>query len=181
VSVFPYLRHFVGSLLQHSDARFRFIATGCLPDQVQLMEDFAADHAPRVTELFVSSESMERHGTALETRDDGDHFCFVDPDIVAEWPFIEPFAAALDEGCAGVTSGMGIWTDDMTVPRATRGSPASASPPPMATSSAAPHFAIYRVALLRATMARWALGIRLGRRTRIRQGGAARGARPSGL
>jgi hypothetical protein len=58
----------VGSLLQHSDARFRFVATGCLPDQVQLMEDFAAAHAPRVTELLVSSESMERHGTRARHR-----------------------------------------------------------------------------------------------------------------
>jgi hypothetical protein len=65
-SVFPYLRHFVGSQLRHSDARFRFVANGCAPDQMRLMEEFAAANAPRVIEVFVSSESMERHGTALE-------------------------------------------------------------------------------------------------------------------
>jgi hypothetical protein len=69
------------------------------------MGEAAAAHADRVMEVFVSSASMERHGTALDAvlqaRDDGDHFCFVDPDIIAEAPFLEPFAAALDEGGRG--------------------------------------------------------------------------------
>jgi hypothetical protein len=165
-SVFPYLRYFVGSQLRHSDARFRFVANGCPPDQVRLMEQFAAVHAQQVIEVFVTSESMERHGTALDVvlqaRDDGDYFCFVDPDIIAEAPFLGPFAAALDDGCAGVTSGKGIWTDDVTVPRGHPGIPGECFYSADGYLFGSPHFAMYRAAAVRATMARWDVGFGSG-------------------
>src|SRR5690606_13602930 len=101
-SVFPYLRWFTASLLHHGAARFRFVANGCPPDQIDLMEEFAAAHAERVVEGFVSSMSMERPGDALDAvfaaRDDGDHFCFLDPDILAEGPFLRELLAAIDDG-----------------------------------------------------------------------------------
>ena len=65
-SVFPYLRHFVASQIRYSGARFRFVANGCPPDQVQLMEEFVASTHGRVLEVFVSSTTMSRHGAALD-------------------------------------------------------------------------------------------------------------------
>jgi hypothetical protein len=165
-STFSYLRHLVGSQLRHSDARFRFVANGCPPDQVRLMDEFAAAHAEQVIEVFVSSASMTRHGTALDTvlqaRDDGDHFCFVDPDIIAEAPYLAPFAAALEEGCAGVTSGKGIWVEDVMVPRGHLGIPGECFYSPDGYLFGSPHFAMYRAAPLRATMARWNVGFGSG-------------------
>jgi hypothetical protein len=161
-SVFPYLRYFVASQMRHSDARFRFVANGCPPDQVGLMEEFAGVHADRIVEVFVASTSMERHGAALDTvfeaRDDGDFFCFVDPDILAQRPFVRDFGHALDHGCASVTSGKGIWTDDVTVPAGHRGVPGEYFYSPDGYLFGSPHFAMYRTTPLRATMARWGAG-----------------------
>jgi len=161
-SVFPYLRYFVASQLRHSDVRFRFVANGCPEDQVELMHGFAAAHPDRVVEVFVSSTSMERHGAALDTvlaaRDDGDHFCFIDPDILAEAPFIRRFVAALHDGCMGVTSGKGIWTDDVTVPPGHPGVPGECFYSQDGFLFGSPHFAMYRSPPLRETMFRWGAG-----------------------
>jgi hypothetical protein len=161
-SVFPYLRRLVASQFHHSDARFRFVANGCPPGQVRMMKEFAAAHAERVVEVFVSSTAMERHGAALdavlEARDDGDYFCFVDPDIVAERPFIRSFADALENGCAGVTSGRGIWNNDVTVPPGHRGVPGECFYSADGFLFGSPHFAMYRVEPLRETMSRWGVG-----------------------
>jgi hypothetical protein len=158
-SVFPYLRHVVASQLRHSGARFRFVANGCPPAQVTLMEEFGEAHADRVAEVVVTSTSMERHGAALDkvfaSRDDGEYFCFVDPDIVAEGPFLGDFAAALADGCAGVTSGRGVWTDDVTVPRGHPGVPGEYFYSPDGYLFGSPHFAMYHAGPLRETMDRW--------------------------
>ena len=163
-SVFPYLKHFVVSQIRHSEARFRFVANGCPPDQVDLMRQFAASHADRVVEVFVSSWSMDRHGDALdsvlEQRDDGEHFCFVDPDILAEGPFLPEFVEALEGGCAGVTSGKGIWNDDPTVPPGHPGVPGECFYSQDGFLFGSPHFAMYRSDLLRETRAR--RGVRFG-------------------
>ena len=163
-SVFPYLKHFVVSQIRHSEARFRFVANGCPPDQVDLMRQFAASHADRVVEVFVSSWSMDRHGDALdsvlEQRDDGEHFCFVDPDILAEGPFLPEFVEALEGGCAGVTSGKGIWNDDPTVPPGHPGVPGECFYSQEGYLFGSPHFAMYRSDALRETVKRW--GVRFG-------------------
>jgi hypothetical protein len=161
-SVFPYLRHFVASQLRYSGARFRFVANGCPPDQVRLMEEFAATAADRVTEIFVSSATMNRHGAALDAvldaRDDGEFFCFVDPDILAERPYLPKFAAALDEGCAGVTSGKGVWTDDVVVPPGHPGVPGECFYSQEGYLFGSPHFAMYRRAPVEETVSRWGAG-----------------------
>ena len=161
-SVFPYLRYFVASQLRHSDARFRFVANGCPPSQVGLMEQFAAAHADRVIEVFVSSASMEAHGTALDAvlhaRDDGEFFCFADPDILAEGPYVRPFSDALDDGFAGVTSGKGVWTDDVVVPAGHPGVPGECFYSQDGYLFGSPHFAMYRSDPLRETIARWGAG-----------------------
>jgi hypothetical protein len=161
-SVFPYLRHFVASQLRHSDARFRFVANGCPPDQVRLMEEFAAATAGRVTEVFVSSPVMKRHGDALdavlEARDDGEFFCLVDPDILAEGPYLREFADMLDDGCAGVTSGKGVWTDSVVVPPGHPGVPGECFYSQDGYLFGSPHFAMYRRGPLQETIRRWGAG-----------------------
>ena len=118
--VFPFLRYFVSSQLAHSGARFRFLANGCSPEQIPMMEAFREQHSDRVLEVLVVSEAMGAHGVALDTtmaqRDDGEFFCFIDPDILARGPFLRDFARHLVDGYAGVTSGKGVWVDDPTIP-----------------------------------------------------------------
>jgi hypothetical protein len=161
-SEFPYLRHFVASQLRHSDARFRFVANGCRPDQVRMMEEFAASTAGRVIEVFVSSTAIDRHGAAidsvLEARDDGEFFCFVDPDILAERPYLGEFADALDAGCAAVTSGKAVWIDDVVVPAGHPGVPGECFYAQDGYLFGSPHFAIYRRAPLLETVSRWGVG-----------------------
>jgi hypothetical protein len=161
-SVFPYLRHFVVSQLRHSGARFRFVANGCPPDQVRLMERFAEASGGRVTDVFVSSTRMDRHGAALDAvlaaRDDSEFFCFVDPDILAGRPYLRDFADLLDGGCAAVTSGRGVWTDDVVVPPGHPGVPGECFYSQGGYLFGSPHFAMYRRAPLLETIARWGVG-----------------------
>jgi hypothetical protein len=161
-SDFPFLRHLVASQLRHSGARFRFVANGCPPDQVRLMREFAASADGRVTEVFVSSTTMERHGAALDAvlaaRHDGEFFCFVDPDILAERPYLPEFAEALDGGCAAVTSGKAVWTDEVAVPPGHPGVPGECFYSQDGYLFGSPHFAMYRREPLRETIARWGAG-----------------------
>src|SRR5437016_2019816 len=87
-TVFTYLRYFVASQLAQSAARFRLIANGCPPEQVDLLERFAARHPDRVVDVIdISSDTIIAHGVALDRvralRDDGAYFCLIDPDIKA--------------------------------------------------------------------------------------------------
>jgi len=161
-SVFPYLRHFVASQLRHSGARVRFVANGCPDSEVALMEEFAATTGGRVTDVFVSSAIMTRHGAALDAvfpaRDDGEFFCFVDPDILARRPYLPEFIEVLDQGCAGVTSGKGVWTDDVVVPPGHPGVPGECFYSQEGYLFGSPHFAIYRRAPLEETVSRWGAG-----------------------
>jgi hypothetical protein len=161
-SDFPYLHHFVASQIRHSGARFRFVANGCPPDHVPLMEELADASAGRVVEVFVSSAKIDRHGAALDTvlaaRNDGEFFCFVDPDILAERPYLRGFADALDGGCAAVTSGKAVWTDDAVVPPGHPGVPGECFYSPEGYVFGSPHFAMYRRAPLEETISRWGVG-----------------------
>jgi hypothetical protein len=161
-SVFPYLRHLVASQVRHGGADFRFVANGCPPEQVRLMEELAAASDGRVVEVFVSSASMDRHGAALDavlaTRDDGEFFCFVDPDILAAGAYLPEFIEALDAGCAAVTSGKGVWTDDVVVPEGHPGVPGECFYSRDGYLFGSPHFAMYRRAPLQDTIARWGVG-----------------------
>jgi hypothetical protein len=161
-SDFTYLHHLVASQLRHSEARFRFVANGCPPDQVRLMESFAAASDRRVIDVFVSSATMDRHGAALDAvlaaRNDGEFFCFVDPDILAERPYLPEFAEALEGGCAGVTSGKGVWTDDVVVPPNHPGVPGECFYSQDGYLFGSPHFAMYRRGPLQEAISRWGAG-----------------------
>lgn len=161
-SVFAYLQYFVASQIRQSGARFRFVANGCAPGQIGLMERFAERFPDRVVEIFPFSDDMLAHGVALDavfrSRDDGDYFCLIDSDIKARSPFVRPFAEALDSGCAGVTSGQGVWNDDVVVPAGHPGVPGECFYSPDGYLFGSPHFGMYRSGALRETMERWGVG-----------------------
>jgi hypothetical protein len=158
-TVFPFLRYCVSSQLAHSGARFRFLANGCSPEQIPMMEAFREQHSDRVLEVLVVSEAMGAHGVALDTtmaqRDDGEFFCFIDPDILARGPFLRDFARHLVDGYAGVTSGKGVWVEDPTIPVGHVGVSGEYFYASDGYLFGSPHFAMYRRAALDATFARW--------------------------
>lgn len=162
-TVFPYLRYFVASQLAQSDARFRFVANGCPPDQIELMERWAAAHADRVVEVLDVSTTMIAHGVALDavraSRDDGELFAFIDPDIAAKAPFLSVFTSLLVDGCVVVTSGAEVWSDDNLVPE---GHPGVAGQHFVGRDGfvfGSPHLAIYDRRALDETTARWGVGL----------------------
>jgi hypothetical protein len=163
-TVFPYLRHFVASQLAHSDARFRFVANGCPRDQIELMDRWASAHPGRVVEVLdVSPTAMVAHGVALDavraSRDDGELFAFIDPDIAATAPFVSVFTSLLRDGCVVVTSGTEVWSDDNLVPV---GHPGVAGQHFVGRDGfvfGSPHLAIYDRRALDETTARWGVGL----------------------
>jgi hypothetical protein len=164
--VFWHLRFFVCSLLHNSDARFRLVANYCAPETLDLMDDYATAHPDRVVEIVdVSSHAMVAHGVALDeirtSRDDGDLFCFVDPDIKARGPFLPAFSQLLRIHSA-VTSGTEVWNDDNVVPESHLGIGLGGRHffHPNGFVYGTPHFGMYRRADLEDTCARWDIGFR---------------------
>ena len=162
-SVFTYLRYFVASQIHFCDARYRFVANGCPPEQIERMERFRAKRPDRVVEILETSTKMENHGAALDAvrrlRDDGEFFCTIDPDILAQGPFLAPFAEAL-ESCAAITSGRGVWRDDDLLPVGHLGVSGEFFYSQSGFLFGSPHFAMYRRAPLEATAERW--GVKFG-------------------
>jgi hypothetical protein len=161
---FWHLRFFVCSLLHNCDAGFRFVANGCAPETFALMDDYAAVHPDRVLDVVdVSAESIIAHGVALDrvrgVHDDGELFCFVDPDIKATRPFLSQFLQLLGSHSA-VTSGKQVWIDDHVVPDTHRGVGLDGRHffHPSGFVYGCPHFAMYRRAALEETCARWRVG-----------------------
>lgn len=160
--VFTYLKYFVASQIDHSEARFRFVVNGCPPAQVAEMEAFAAAHPGRVVEVLEVSEEMVAHGVALDrvraTRDDGEHFCLIDPDIAATGPWLDEFRALLADHAA-VTSGTEVWSDDNLVPVDHPGVAGEHFVDRAGFVFGSPHLALYRRAALDETTARWGVGL----------------------
>lgn len=160
---FWHLRFFVCSLLHNSDARFRLVANACTPETFDLMEDYAAAHPDRVVEIFDFSPTMVAHGLALDAvrraRDDGDLFCFVDPDIKARAPFVPGFLDVLRDHSA-VTSGREVWTDENVVPTDHLGLGLGGRHffHPDGFVYGCPHLGMYRRSDLEETCARWNVG-----------------------
>ena len=156
-TVFTYLRYLVASQMEFCDARYRFVANGCPPEQIAAMERFAAKWPGRVEVLNVA-DKMVNHGAALDEvralRDDGEFFCTIDPDILAAGPFLAPFAEAL-ESCAGITSGRGVWRDDDLIPVGHLGVSGEFFYSQSGFLFGSPHFAMYHRAPMEATIARW--------------------------
>lgn len=161
-TVFERLSLFTDSLLDATGARFRFVANQCPAEQIAAMERYAEDHDGRIVEVLdVSSRVMIRHGDALDavlrTRDDGDHFCFIDPDICARKPFLGPFLHAL-ETAAAVTSGRELWSTHNVRPADHPGVSGEHFFDQDGFVFGSPHLALYRREPLLATMDRWGVG-----------------------
>jgi hypothetical protein len=161
-TVFEYLRPFVASQMAHSSARYRFVANGCPREQIELMEQVAV-REDRVVEVLDVSTEMIAHGVALDrvraVRDDGDWFCLIDPDIKANAPFLPRFEALLAEGCAAVTSGKEVWSDDNLVPVDHAGVAGEFFFDRQGFVFGSPHLALYERAALDETTARWGVGL----------------------
>jgi hypothetical protein len=162
---FWHLRFFVCSLVHNSDARFRFVANGCAPETFGLMDEYATAHPGRILDVVdVSSAAIIAHGVALDrvrsAHDDGELFCFVDPDIKATGPFLSRFSQLLRNHSA-VTSGKQVWIDDHVVPDTHRGIGLDGRHffHPNGFVYGCPHFAMYRRADLDETCARWSIGL----------------------
>jgi hypothetical protein len=162
--VFTYLQYFVASQIAQSGARFRFVVNGCPPEQIAMMEAFRERRPDRVLDVLVACDKMEAHGVALDIaydrHDDGEFFCFIDPDILAEGPFLGDFADRLDQGCAGVTSGQGVWRDDSVLPEGQLGVSGEYFYAPDGYLFGSPHFAMYRRDALDPARAQWGVGFR---------------------
>ena len=166
-TVFAYLRPFVESQMANSDARFRFVANACPPDQVALMAEFAVAHPGRVVEVLeVSSDVMITHGAALdrvrELRDDGEWFALIDSDILARGPFLPEFLAHLDRGVDVVSSARGIWSESDVIPEGHVGVDGQYFYNRDGFVFGGPHFTIYRRAAVDATAKRWGIGFGSG-------------------
>src|SRR6185436_2298501 len=127
-----------------------------------LMESFAAAHPQVVEVMDISPSEMIPHGAALDLvrdlRDDGDFFCFIDPDIKARGPFVADFAERLDGPCAAVSSGRGIWSDSAVVPPEHPGVAGEHFYSQSGYVFGSPHFAMYQRDVLDETTARWGIG-----------------------
>jgi hypothetical protein len=162
-TVFDFLERFVASQMREGRARFRFVGNGCPPDQLAKMERFAGQHPDQVVEVLDVSDEMVAHGVALDRvraqRDDGPWFGLVDPDIKATGPYLGRFLDLLEEGCAAVTSGTEVWTQDNLVPVDHPGVAGEHFFDQDGFVFGSPHFAIYDRRALDATTQRWGVGL----------------------
>lgn len=163
--VYPYLRHFVFSLFDQTEARFRFIANNCTPSSVEQMTALS-DATDRVVETVVLDvERMVPHGAALEpilrTRDDGDVFAFIDVDIKALRPFTVDFLRLLEQHDV-VTSGVEVWTDENTLEEGGAGVGGRHFYDHDGFVYGSPHVALYDRDALVETMDRWKVGLHCG-------------------
>ena len=162
---FWHLRYFVCSQIEQSDAQFRLVANTCSPETLTDLHEFAHRHADRVVEVLEVSPAdtpMIGHGLALDAvlrvRDDGDHFCFIDPDIKALHPFLGEFRELLSKYDA-VTSGKELWTDDNVLPPDHFGVGGRHFYDSNGFILGSPHFAMYDRATLDETCGRWSVGL----------------------
>ena len=116
---FSHLRPFTRSLLHHSTCRYRFVANGCWPESLDELRAFQRLHPDRIVEVLVTSDEVVAHGVALDavlrSRDDGDQFCLMDPDIKANAPFVQDLTRHLADNAA-VSSATEVWSINSVLP-----------------------------------------------------------------
>lgn len=166
--VFRHLRWFMLSLFEQTTCRYRFLVNNCTPASVAEMGAFAARYPERVVEVLECPYSwMVPHGTALDValdqRDDGEFFCFIDADIKARAPFLGDFLALLDSVDA-VTSGAEVWTDVNILRAEEPGVGGRHFYDHDGFVFGSPHFAMYRRSALLATRATWDIGFHVASR-----------------
>lgn len=165
-NTFRYLHFFVNSLIHESEARYRLLLNAVSDESQPLIQEFSAAHPKQVIEVFeVTRDDMVGHGKALDAvygaRDDGDYFCFVDPDIKANGPFIPEFGDLLIDHVA-VSSGKEVWTDDNVVPSDHPGLGGRHFYDSSGFVYGCPHLAMYHREPLEETRSRWDVGFGSG-------------------
>lgn len=163
---FEFFSPFLASLIDHSGARFRLVANRCPAREIARMERFAERHPDRVVEVLeISRTEMLSHGRALDgvhrIRDDGPYFCFIDPDILARGEFMSTFIDLLATNAA-VTSGAEVWSDGNVLPEGKTGVNGEYFFDHNGYVLGSPHFAIYEVEALDATLEQWQVGFGSG-------------------
>lgn len=153
---------FTRSLLRFSAAKLRFIGNACPPPELDRMERFAELHPGRVVEVMnVSPQRMIRHGDALDvvrsSRDDGEMFGFIDPDIYVRGPFLHRFLGRLADHDV-ITSGRELWSETNVIPEGQLGVSGEFFFDRDGFVFGSPHFAIYRRDALDETVERWGVG-----------------------
>lgn len=160
--VFDRLRYFVASQMANSRSRFRFVANGCPPAELDKMEAFRARHPERVVEVLHVFDDMKAHGQALDAvraiRDDGPWFGLIDPDIKATAPFVGDLLSTLPDGGA-ITSGKEVWSRDSFLPDGHPGLAGEFFFDRDGFVFGSPHLAIYDRASLEQTCERWGVGL----------------------
>ena len=166
--VYPYLRTFVASLLDRTEARFRFVVNGCPAEHLPMMAAFAERHPDRVIDL-IDLDPPHRpytHGEALDRvraqRDDGPLFATIDSDILARGPFLADLLGELVDDVVAVTSGRGVWADTDVVPEGHPGVNGEYFFDRSGFTFGSPHLAVYRREPLEATCERWGVGFGAG-------------------
>lgn len=162
-SMFRYLQPFTASLIDQSDTRFRFVANGVPAEEFDLLSRFRAAHPDRVIEVIeVCPDGMQAHGVALDRlrdiRDDGSHFCLIDPDIKAKGPWVDDFIALLGSHDV-VTSGTEVWSTDNMIPEGHPGVAGEYYYDSNGFCFGSPHLALYRRSAIDETCARWGVGL----------------------
>ncbi|MBX3314988.1 MAG: hypothetical protein KF906_11775 [Actinobacteria bacterium] len=163
--VFDRLGYFVASQIAQSRSRFRFVANGCPPAEIEKMEAFRAAHPDRVVEVLPVYDDMQAHGVALDAvracRDDGPWFGMIDPDIKALAPFVDDLFARMPVGGA-ITSGKEIWSRDSVLPANHPGLAGEFFFSSDGFVFGSPHLALYSRAALEDTCDRWGVGLGSG-------------------
>lgn len=159
---FRYLRPFTRSLLRYSTCRYRFVANGCWPESLAELRAFQRLHSDRIVEVLVTSDEVVAHGVALDavlrTRDDGDHFGLMDPDIKVNAPFVDELGARLQDSAA-VSSATEIWSSGNVLPPHYPGVAGEFFFDQDGFVFGGPHLAIYDRAALDQVIERYGVGI----------------------
>ena len=110
--IVKYLRLFTLSLLKYSSCSFRLISNGCSQEEDVMLTSFC-EIDTKLEYYKLPFEGLVEHSVAithLQGIEDGDYFCFMDPDIIASGDFIVQFKPLLEQ-YSGVFSGTVIWLD----------------------------------------------------------------------
>lgn len=105
-----YSRLFLLSLLKWSEGSFRVVNNGCIGQEKEMIIQFC-DNYSRLEYYELSSDKVFAHGAALshlQSIEDSDYFCFMDPDIFGVGNFMDQFIPLTQQFC-GVFSGSAIW------------------------------------------------------------------------
>jgi len=146
-----YLSLFVLSLLKWADCSFRLISNGCTPEEIRILKSLCRRN-PRLEYNGLRKKSMIQHCealTILQSREQSEYFCFMDPDILAVGDFPGPVIPSLNTN-AGVFSCASIWSteEEQVLPENSRGIPGRANRTKSGICLGSTYFAIYNNTIL---------------------------------